>query len=65
MTKCRRVERGVLIVCMGAVINAFRIWFVSLKGGDPSEDVNVDNKIILKYNKNGLGGCGLDSPSSG
>jgi len=36
-----------------------------LFGGDQSEDIGVDGKIILKCTLNKLGGCGLDSSDSG
>jgi hypothetical protein len=41
--------------------NVYRILF----GGDQSEDIGVDGKIILKCTLNKLGGCGLDSSDSG
>jgi hypothetical protein len=51
---------------IGKTGNLCDILFKDLKGSDSWEELNVDDKIILKWiTGNGVGGCGVDSSGSG
>jgi hypothetical protein len=40
---------------MGQIRNEYKIWLESLKGRDHPEDLDIDGRIILKWNLRKLG----------
>jgi hypothetical protein len=37
-----------------------KFWSENLKGGHLFEDLGVDGRVMLKWNLNRMGGCGMD-----
>jgi hypothetical protein len=66
MIKSRRTRWTGECSTRGKCENAYKIFVGNLKGGDHSEDVGVDGKIILKcILGKWVGNCGLVDSDSG
>lgn len=65
--KPRKMNLEEHAVCIGDTINAFRIWLLSLKGRDQSENLSLSRMIVLKrvLRKGDFGGHGLDACGTG